>query len=125
MAIAPILAAIALTIRLGSTAVPSGAGGARRQRFEMLKFRSMVTDADGAKLRLKAGAGQEGMFELLDDPRVTRVGRVLRATSLDELPQFFNVLRGDMSLLGPRPLVVEEAALVQGWHRRRLHLVPA
>jgi exopolysaccharide biosynthesis polyprenyl glycosylphosphotransferase len=127
LVVAPALAIIAVAVRFDSPGpllfrqIRVGRDG---KRFEMLKFRSMVVDADDIKLELKAETGQEGMFKLIDDPRITRVGRLLRATSLDELPQLFNVLRGDMSLVGPRPLVVDEDALVQGWHRRRLHLVP-
>jgi exopolysaccharide biosynthesis polyprenyl glycosylphosphotransferase len=93
--------------------------------FRMWKFRSMVVNAEAqkAELRHRNEAG-DGMFKMADDPRVTRVGRFLRRTSLDELPQMLNVLTGDMSLVGPRPLVADEDALVQGLFRARLQLTP-
>lgn len=127
IATAPFILPVALAIKLEtrgplfyrSTRV--GRGGAR---FQMLKFRTMV---DGAE-RLKAGlAGlneADGLFKINDDPRVTRVGRLLRRSSLDELPQLINVLRGEMSLVGPRPLVEEEDDRIQGPDRRRLELTP-
>lgn len=99
--------------------------GREGKHFRMIKFRSMVADADAQKdaLRPLNEAG-DGLFKLTNDPRVTRVGRFLRHTSLDELPQLLNVMRGEMSLVGPRPLVVDEDAQVIGLDRSRLHLTP-
>ena len=128
LAIGPIMAAIALAIRLDSEGpvffrqVRVGRDG---QQFRILKFRSMVIDAEAQRERLQAlNEVGEGMFKVTDDPRVTRVGGLLRRTSLDELPQVFNVLRGEMSLVGPRPLVTDEDAQVLGLDRSRLYLTP-
>jgi exopolysaccharide biosynthesis polyprenyl glycosylphosphotransferase len=128
LAVAPLMAAIALAIRLDSRGpilfrqVRVGRDG---RPFEILKFRSMVVDAEARKAELLArNEVGGGMFKLTHDPRVTRVGRLLRKTSLDELPQLLNVLRGDMSLVGPRPLVTDEDAQVLGMDRSRLHLTP-
>jgi exopolysaccharide biosynthesis polyprenyl glycosylphosphotransferase len=124
----PLIALIALAIRLDSDGplffrqVRVGRDG---KHFRIFKFRSMVVDAEARKdqLRVFNEAG-EGLFKISDDPRVTRVGRFLRSTSLDELPQLFNVLCGEMSLVGPRPLVVDEDIQVVGLDRSRLHLTP-
>jgi exopolysaccharide biosynthesis polyprenyl glycosylphosphotransferase len=128
LAVGPIIAAVALAIRLDSKGpvffrqVRVGRDG---RHFRIFKFRSMVVDADEQKDRLR-GLNEvgDGMFKISDDPRVTRVGAFLRRTSLDELPQLFNVLLGEMSLVGPRPLVVDEDAQVLGLDRSRLHLTP-
>jgi exopolysaccharide biosynthesis polyprenyl glycosylphosphotransferase len=127
--ISPLLAAIALAIRIDSKGpiffrqIRVGRDG---RRFSIIKFRSMVVDADRQKDALRAlnGSRHGGLFKLRDDPRITRVGKFLRKSSLDELPQILNVLRGEMSLVGPRPLVVEEDSQIIGLHRGRLHLTP-
>jgi exopolysaccharide biosynthesis polyprenyl glycosylphosphotransferase len=125
--LAPLLVAIALAIRLDSR----GPVFFRQTRigrdgcpFQMLKFRSMVVDAESRKEDLRHLNEVVDFFKIADDPRITRVGRFLRRTSLDELPQLFNVARGEMSLVGPRPLVREEDARVEGLDRNRLHLTP-
>jgi exopolysaccharide biosynthesis polyprenyl glycosylphosphotransferase len=128
VAVGPLIALIALAIRLDSKGpiflrqIRVGRDG---RHFRIYKFRSMVVNAEEQKARLRAlsEVGAE-MFKIADDPRVTRVGGFLRRTSLDELPQMFNVLRGEMSLVGPRPLVTDEDALVLGLDRSRLHLTP-
>ena len=90
----------------------------------MLKFRTMVFDADERKMELLEDNEAAPLFKIADDPRATRVGRFLRRNSLDELPQLINVLRGDMSMVGPRPLIVDEDRLFSGWQRRRYHVSP-
>jgi exopolysaccharide biosynthesis polyprenyl glycosylphosphotransferase len=126
--VAPVMAATGLAIRLdshGPIFFRQPRVGRDGRHFDIFKYRSMVADADDHKDRLRelneAGAG---LFKIAQDPRVTRVGAFLRRTSLDELPQLFNVLRGEMSLVGPRPLVIDEDAMVMGLDRSRLHLTP-
>jgi len=126
--VAPVLVAITAAIKLdseGPVFFRQTRVGRDGKRFMIIKFRSMVTDAEAQKERLKTTeAIGEGLFKLHDDPRVTRVGRLLRRSSIDELPQVFNVLRGDMSLVGPRPLIEEEDSQIVGLDRSRLHLLP-
>jgi lipopolysaccharide/colanic/teichoic acid biosynthesis glycosyltransferase len=93
--------------------------------FEMLKFRTMIDGADDHKHKLRhLNEAAEGLFKITDDPRTTRFGRFLRSTSLDELPQFFHVLTGEMSLVGPRPLVPDEDAQLHGIDRCRTEMRP-
>jgi exopolysaccharide biosynthesis polyprenyl glycosylphosphotransferase len=98
-----------------------GQGG---RRFHLLKLRTMAADAEARRADLLSQSKDPGWLHLERDPRITRVGRLLRLASLDELPQLWNVLRGDMSLVGPRPLVAEEDRMVDEWARGRLDLTP-
>jgi lipopolysaccharide/colanic/teichoic acid biosynthesis glycosyltransferase len=93
--------------------------------FRIYKLRTMHVDAHEYQAALRAYSEQDGpAFKMADDPRTTWIGRYLRSTSLDELPQLWNVLRGEMSLVGPRPLPTEESLLCVPWQRRRLAVVP-
>jgi exopolysaccharide biosynthesis polyprenyl glycosylphosphotransferase len=99
--------------------------GVGEREFGMLKFRTMVVDAAERQTELEEENEASGpLFKIRDDPRVTRVGRVLRLLSLDELPQLVNVLRGEMSLVGPRPLPLRDHALLEDWHRARALVLP-
>ena len=124
----PILAIAALAIRLSSPGPilfrqkRAGLGG---KPFTIFKFRTMCIDAEQKKAALRHRSEQDGpAFKIRHDPRITRVGRFLRETSLDELPQLWNVIRGDMSLVGPRPLPLDESQQCDVWHRRRLDVTP-
>jgi exopolysaccharide biosynthesis polyprenyl glycosylphosphotransferase len=131
--LAPLFALITLLIKLDSpgpvffTQARIGSGD---RRFSILKFRTMADDADARKrevahLNMHARPGGDArMFKIPDDPRITRVGRLLRRYSLDELPQLVNVLKGEMSIVGPRPLIPEEDRHVPDWARERLSLKP-
>jgi exopolysaccharide biosynthesis polyprenyl glycosylphosphotransferase len=124
---APLLAALALLVRLDSHGpviyrqTRIGRGG---RPFTMFKLRTMIDGADALKPSLKSQNEAVGLFKIAEDPRLTRVGRRLRHYSLDELPQLVNVLRGEMSLVGPRPLVRDDDAQITGLDRRRLYLTP-
>lgn len=131
--LAPIFFAIAIAIKLdspGPVFFRQIRMGERRRPFRIWKFRSMTVDADARKHEFAhlnkhlAPGGDPRMFKIHSDPRVTRVGAFLRRTSLDELPQLFNVLIGEMSLVGPRPLILEETSHVTDWANRRLDLRP-
>jgi len=124
----PLIAAAAVAVRLNS---PGGAFFAQQREglggriFTIYKLRTMVQDAEALKNALRIHSEQDGpAFKMTEDPRVTSIGRVLRKTSIDELPQLWNVIRGDMSLVGPRPLPVDESQRCAPWQRRRLSVRP-
>jgi lipopolysaccharide/colanic/teichoic acid biosynthesis glycosyltransferase len=126
--LSPLLGLIALLVKLSSSGPcfyrweVVGRGG---QRFRGYKFRSMVVDADALKKDLSRHNERKGpTFKMKDDPRITRVGRVLRRFSLDELPQLWSVLKGDMSLVGPRPVGPSEWEQFADWQRRKLTVTP-
>jgi exopolysaccharide biosynthesis polyprenyl glycosylphosphotransferase len=120
-----ILAAVAIKLDTRGPALfrqeRIGQGG---RRFRLVKLRTMAADAESRRAALAAQSKDPGWLHLEHDPRITRVGRVLRLSSLDEAPQLWNVLKGDMSLVGPRPLVAEEDGRVAEWARGRLDLTP-
>ena len=128
VAVAPFMLGVAIWIKLdsvGPVLFRQTRVGQDGRRFAIWKFRSMVDGADAMKSELQhLNEAGEGMFKIPGDPRVTRSGQWLRRTRMDELPQLFNVLRGEMSLVGPRPLIVEEDARIVGRDRHRLHLRP-
>lgn len=119
---------IALLIRLdspGPALFRQQRVGKRGRLFTCYKFRTMVADAEQRRSELAALNEADGpLFKIRHDPRITRVGRFLRRSSLDELPQLWNVLRGEMSLVGPRPALPAEVECYAAWHRRRLEVVP-
>jgi exopolysaccharide biosynthesis polyprenyl glycosylphosphotransferase len=126
--LAPLLAltaaAVALTSR-GGVLFRQERVGLHGRTFHMLKFRSMVANAEDLKEKLEALNEQSGpVFKIREDPRITPLGRFLRKYSIDELPQLVNVLRGDMSLVGPRPPLPREVARYEAWQRRRLSVRP-
>jgi exopolysaccharide biosynthesis polyprenyl glycosylphosphotransferase len=124
----PLLAFIALVIKLdspGPVLFPQERVGKNGRRFTIYKFRSMVEGAEGQKAALEVLNEADGpLFKIKDDPRRTRLGKWLRKWSLDELPQLYNILRGDMSLVGPRPPIPTEVAQYKEWHKRRLEVSP-
>jgi exopolysaccharide biosynthesis polyprenyl glycosylphosphotransferase len=124
----PLMAIVALLIRLespGPVIYAADRAGVKGRRFRCYKFRSMVTNADHLKADLRAQNQREGpIFKIVGDPRITRVGRFIRRYSLDELPQLWNVLRGDMSMVGPRPHPVDEVNHYELHHYRRLDVKP-
>jgi exopolysaccharide biosynthesis polyprenyl glycosylphosphotransferase len=124
----PIWLVIALAIKLdsrGPVLYRDRRIGVGQREFGMLKFRTMVKGAADQQTRLEEHNEAGGaLFKIRDDPRVTRVGRVLRRLSIDELPQVLNVLRGEMSLVGPRPLPLRDFAQLEPWHLRRYNVLP-
>jgi exopolysaccharide biosynthesis polyprenyl glycosylphosphotransferase len=127
--LAPVLVAVAVAIVItdpGPVLFRQRRVGKNGRRFSMLKFRTMVVDAEArlAELKAQADAGNDILFKMRDDPRVTPVGRILRRYSLDELPQLFNVLRGEMSLIGPRPPLKTEVEEYDDHVHRRFLVKP-
>jgi lipopolysaccharide/colanic/teichoic acid biosynthesis glycosyltransferase len=124
----PIMAVAALLVKFSSpgpvifTQKRSGLGG---KPFQIYKFRTMINGAEAKRRELAAMSEQDGpAFKLTNDPRLTRFGKLLRKTSIDELPQLFNVLKGDMSLVGPRPLPCSESEGCLPWQKHRMNITP-
>jgi lipopolysaccharide/colanic/teichoic acid biosynthesis glycosyltransferase len=125
---APVLLAVAAAIALDSRGpifYPSRRVGRKGRVFNCHKFRTMVSNADQLKAQLAHLNERDGvLFKISNDPRITRLGRLLRKYSLDELPQFWNVLKGDMSIVGPRPPLADEVKQYDLEYLRRLEVAP-
>jgi lipopolysaccharide/colanic/teichoic acid biosynthesis glycosyltransferase len=126
--LSPLMAVAAVSVKCTSsgpmifTQPRAGLGG---KPFKIYKFRTMCVDAEAKQAELIKLSEQDGpAFKIKNDPRITSIGKFLRKTSIDELPQLLNVLKGDMTLVGPRPLPMTESAACEGWHRRRLDVTP-
>jgi lipopolysaccharide/colanic/teichoic acid biosynthesis glycosyltransferase len=124
----PLLLMIAVGIKLtskGPVLFKQRRAGLAGKPFHICKFRTMCVDAEAKKKELRPLSEQDGpAFKMANDPRITRIGAILRKTSLDELPQFWNVLKGDMSLVGPRPLPIDEQGAASQWQQTRLDVTP-
>jgi exopolysaccharide biosynthesis polyprenyl glycosylphosphotransferase len=129
LALAPLFVAVALLIRIGSPGpvfFTQERVGLNKRRFRMLKFRTMMSGSDQQQHLFEHLNEAPGpVFKIKNDPRITRLGHFLRRFSIDELPQFINVLKGDMSLVGPRPLPVRDVGRIDiQWHKRRFSIKP-
>ena len=128
LVLSPLFIVIAIIIKLtskGPVFFSQKRVGKYGREFDMYKFRSMVVNAEELKEKLAAQNEMSGpMFKMKDDPRVTKVGKFIRKTSIDELPQLWNVLKGDMSLVGPRPSLPKEVAQFEDWMHKRLDVKP-
>lgn len=126
--VSPIMLIVAILIKLESTGpviFSQKRVGLNGKEFNMLKFRSMVQNAEELKEKLQKQNEMSGpMFKMKEDPRVTKVGKFIRKTSIDELPQLINVLKGEMSLVGPRPSLPKEVAKFEPWMLERLNVKP-
>lgn len=126
--LSPVIVIVACAIKFtskGSMFFSQKRVGKNGELFDMYKFRSMVVNAEELKEKLEQQNERYGpMFKMKDDPRVTKVGRFIRKTSLDELPQLWNVLKGEMSLVGPRPSLPKEVAQFENWMCKRLTVKP-
>ena len=124
----PVFLLISVSIKVtspGAAIFQQTRAGLNGRNFQMLKFRTMIKNAEAMKEKLEGQNEMDGpVFKIKDDPRVTKVGKFLRKTSLDELPQLINVVRGEMSLVGPRPPVPQEVSQYERWQRRRLSMKP-
>ncbi|OVE67774.1 multidrug MFS transporter [Clostridium diolis] len=126
--LSPIFLVVAILIRLeseGNSIFAQERVGRNGKKFRMYKFRSMVVNAEELKDKLRAKNEMNGpMFKMKEDPRVTKIGRFIRKTSIDELPQLVNVLKGEMSLVGPRPSLPKEVVKFEDWMMERLTVKP-